>query len=208
MFKEPPLQAEAGRELLAEDLVVLDTTNLGKTAPPLARIREVHHQIARLLASGIKHCDVSAIVGISQSRISILLADPTFRELVDHYASAETAAFASVRDRMVTLGLDAAAELHERILERPEEISNKTLVNVLESALDRGGHAPVKRSENVNATLTTEEIATLRAAGNSAVRTKEEVLQSSPGAVLGNPVGVSLDSAPATAGGEGEGPSI
>lgn len=158
----PPLAAAVTRELTADDLKRAETMPLGVRPPSLQRIRAVHHQAARLLATGMKAVEVSAVVGMSQSRISILLSDPAFKELVAFYSEREDARFNDVQDRMVLLGLDAAAELHERIVDDPEAVSTKDLIKVLSSALDRGGHAPKTRNEHVHLHLTPQDLERIR----------------------------------------------
>lgn len=54
-------------------------------ASPLVRLRDTHHWLARALASGMRHGEAAAETGYSISRISILLADPTFQNLVAYY---------------------------------------------------------------------------------------------------------------------------
>lgn len=211
LVAEPALYAEAGRELSLEDILMLETTPLGTKPQPLARVREIHHQVARLLAAGMKPVEISAVAGISQSRISILKNDPLFSELVEHYSANEATAFASVRDRLAMLGLDAATVLHERIVEKPDEVGTNTLISILETALDRAGHAPVKRSQNVTTLLTAGDLKELKEAsgGTSAVRTKEEALQGDKGLALGDALReeplVKISGALARSEGSGEG---
>lgn len=158
----PELYAEIERPLTPEDLLVLETTKVGSTTPPLKKIRGLHHQVARLMAAGMKNVEISAATGMSQSRISILKNDPAFGELIAFYQESETQAFISVREKMETLGLDAAAELHDRILEDPENIGNGTLIQIMTTTLDRGGHSPIHKSQQVGPALTPDEIKVLK----------------------------------------------
>ena len=163
LVQNPPLRAEIVRPLEEKDLVVLETTKVGSRSAPLKRIREVHHQAARLLATGMKAVEVSAVVGMCQSRLSILQSDPAFAELVSFYSEREDARFSQVQDRMVALGLDATAELHERIVEDPASVSNKDLTEIMKASLDRGGHSPVHRSVSASTSLSAEELARIKA---------------------------------------------
>lgn len=162
LVQNPPLHAEVVRELSVEDLAVLETTVVGSKPSPLKRVRYIHHQTARLLASGMKAVEVSSVTGLCQSRISILLSDPTFKDLVTFYAERDDARLAAVQDRLVSLGIDAAAELHSRIVESPDLMSSKDLTSVMVSALDRGGHSPVHKSESVSATISAEDLARIK----------------------------------------------
>ena len=48
---------------------------------------------------------------------------------------------------MAMLGMVASGELTERILEAPEEMTSKDLTEVMKISLDRGGYAPITKSE-------------------------------------------------------------
>lgn len=161
-ISQPPLSAALVRELQSEDLVILAATPAGAKPAGLKKIRMQHHQVAQLLASGVRPAQVSAATGMCLSRISILQNDPAFKELLTHYEGQEIARAENVKDRMVMLGLDAAAELHDRILEDPEKVSTKDLVSVVTSALDRGGHAPLHRSESLSVTMSKEELDSIK----------------------------------------------
>lgn len=185
-----PLVATALRELDAADLVALEADTVGATTPPLARIRSVHHTIARLLAAGRKAVEISAVTGVSQSRISILQNDPAFRDLLQHYAAEEASAFADVRERMLELGLSATEELHERVLNEPENIGTKTLVEIMTATLDRGGHAPKSEHRHIHAVLSKEDIAALKAAAQSGGVVFREAAVEPAGDLLQAPSGV------------------
>jgi hypothetical protein len=159
-----PFGAAMIRPANGEDLVALSTMKVGSTTPNLKSLRAVHHQAARLIATGMTQEEVSLHTGLCSSRLSILKQDPTFSGLVQFYTQAEGERFASVRDRMVQLGLTTAEALMERVIENPEEISTKDLTDILRSTLDRGGHAPVTKSESkhLHFSLSADELAVMK----------------------------------------------
>lgn len=55
------------------------------SAPAYLRFRESHHAIARWFAQGLTISKVADNTGYSRRRLHILLADPTFQELVASY---------------------------------------------------------------------------------------------------------------------------
>jgi hypothetical protein len=139
--------AEVGRQLSLEDIALMQTLPLGSTTPKLKKIRAVHHAAARLMSTGMKNAEISMSVGLCASRLSILRNDPAFMDLVLHYELTEVERFTNVQDRMVVLGMVASEELNERIVDDPESISTKDLTEILKASLDRGGHAPITKSE-------------------------------------------------------------
>lgn len=112
----------------------------------IQKIRSVHHRLAQMKAQGLKDVEISAITGWSQSRLCILGSDPTFAGLVQFYINKGVEAFVDVQTKFLSLGLDAMEELHERIVEDPESVSDKQLLEVAAFAMDRAGFAPVQKS--------------------------------------------------------------
>lgn len=136
---------EAVRPLAADEVA-------GSVAPAqrLNRIRDSHHAIARLLAQGLKDTEVSEATGFTQVRISILKRDPMFQELLEHYRNDVREAFVDTQARLAMLGNDLIQEMHERVLDSPESVDTRTLLEAIKITADRTGHAPVSRSVNVN----------------------------------------------------------
>jgi hypothetical protein len=56
-----------------------------REVPQLKQIKETHHNLARLLASGMKIGEAGLTAGFTGARVSVLLADPSFRELIAGY---------------------------------------------------------------------------------------------------------------------------
>lgn len=137
---------------------------------PIQRLRDTHHGLARALASGMKHEEAAFVTGYSPSRISILLKDPTFIQLVEFYRANADLAFADLQERMAGLALDFAGELQDRLETSPETMSNGFVLEALKTLADRTGHAPVARSVNVNLDLGDRLAAARERAGLSGPR--------------------------------------
>lgn len=120
----------------------------------VVKLRTTHHAIARLLAEGRKHVEVAAITGYTQNRISVLLADPTFKELVEFYREQVSGKYLDVHERLATLGVTATEILQERLETDADDVPYGVLIKVAEMAFDRsvapkkdqgtagGGNAP------------------------------------------------------------------
>lgn len=166
-----PLELEIISSISEEDLLNRSEGSLvSSEAPTLSRIRGIHHEIARLLASGLKPADVSAATGYSLSRISILQKDPSFRELLSFYEAKSDEVFVDVRKRMAVLGLDAASELADRLENKPETLSNSQLIEITKASLDRAGFSPVTKTVNVGVQISSDELEALRNSKNSSVK--------------------------------------
>ena len=144
-----PAHAEPVGEVTLDDLATLGIEK-GSKSSALARITDSHHAVARTLAQGASPHDAAVICGYSSSRISILLADPAFKELLAFYRARKVEAFGSLVERMATLGLDTEAELRRRLEESPDDFKVADLTKLLETVADRTGAGPKSTQVNVN----------------------------------------------------------
>lgn len=146
-------QVSVVRELVPADLEML-AVNRGIKAPPLHEVKDSHHALARLLAQGVKPGECSAITGYSLSRISILMADPTFCELLAIYRENQNIKHADMMDRLNTVGLAAAKVAIDRFESDPDQVDMKDVLKAVSLVADRTGHGPSsKQTVNVNVNL-------------------------------------------------------
>lgn len=178
----PPkrIEGEVVKALRAEDLVLLDLDR-GVKAPPLKKLRDAHHSIARLLAQGRQGVEIALITGYSQSRISILKADPAFQELVLFYEQQNSAvadeAFVDAQSKLAAVNRDAIEELHDRLQDEPEKIGTDELLDIVKVTSDRTGNGPQAKNMNVNVNV---DLAARIAAG----RARAKLAQVSPPGLL------------------------
>lgn len=129
------------RALKVDDLPLLASAR-GTEPPELKRITERHHTMARALALGLKDGEVAAMVGMTQSRLSILKNSPAFRELVDLYRENADRQFQDTAARLAGLSHDAIVEISRRLEEEGEDIPLGQLIEVAKMAADRSGNGP------------------------------------------------------------------
>ena len=160
-----PVYGEVLRELTVADLALLDRDR-GIKPFRLKKLRDAHHGLARLVAEGRTGGEISAITGYSQSRISILQADPAFAELVSHYREhLEELADEVAADgfaKLAALRNDLIEEAHDRVLDAPELITFDQLLDGIKTSADRTGLGPSSRSTNLNFNV---DLASRRAEG-------------------------------------------
>jgi hypothetical protein len=136
-----PLYADIEGELTREDLESLQTEG-GAKPEGIKRIRERHHALAKALVDGIPEGEAGIVCGYSASRVSILKADPTFRELMEYYKLGKEERYLELHDKIAGLGQDAVDELTVRLEDNPEDISIGQLLEISKMSLDRSGHGP------------------------------------------------------------------
>lgn len=152
----------------------------------IGRIRFVHHNVAQLLARGLANTEVSRITGMCMSRISILLADPTFKELVSFYAQQTVAANVKTVERLGQLSLLASEELQARLEENPEQVSTKDLTKILAVTADRSGNGPTSKVLSSHLHMTPADLMALKGGKGETVL----LTTTDRGAVRSGPVGV------------------
>ena len=153
-------------ELTAEDVAVYQTTVScgGSAASQIKKIRDVHHQIARMLAAGFKNVEISQVTGITPQRVTQLKNDPAFIELLEFYRDNESEVFADLISRIKNLSTDALDKLHERIVEDPNQVTTRELIEVVKAGYDRSGHGPQSKVEHTGQVLNKHEIAEIKQA--------------------------------------------
>ena len=137
------------RELTAEEIT---TMRPGKSAAVKA-FKDSHHLVARLFAAGLRPGEVAERAGYSGTRISVLLGDPSFQNLIAEYRREETIAFALTRDdyyERATRARNIALRLVEDKLADvdPDDVTIRELMGIHDSLADRTGYG--KRSTQVN----------------------------------------------------------
>lgn len=128
------------RPLEGADIAALySPTAIVTPVNPLQEIRHRHHLLARLVAEGHKYVAISGMIGISQSRITVLMDDPAMQELVAHYAEKVQTEYLDVHTRLASLGVSAMEELQERLddEEKRANIKTKELTEIIEKSFDR-----------------------------------------------------------------------
>lgn len=150
------MSATQVRELDEVDIALLGEEK-GSTAPPLKRLSERHHALARCLASGMTDGDAAITCGYVTSRVSILKADPAFNELLAFYRQDVTTKYLDMHGVLAGLSLDAAMELRERletdIEAADKKISVTQLMELTKLGADRTGFGPQASQVNINVDL-------------------------------------------------------
>ena len=138
--------AEFERELGLDDVESLQSER-GVAPPQIIHIRERHHALARHIAEGKKPGEAAVLCRYSQSRMSILLADPAFTELVSHYRGIVNDQFVDFQTKLAELALDAALILQSRMEDTPDDLSDALILQVIQVGADRTGHGPTQKTE-------------------------------------------------------------
>ena len=106
----------------------------------LARIKERHHSVARMVAGGLTQRMVAQLCGYTESYLSILLNNPAMQELVELYRIQQGGSSQLIVEKLKTVGMKAMERLEEQI--DADKLNNNELIQAAKLGLDRGGHGP------------------------------------------------------------------
>lgn len=140
------LTAEVERPLCLDDVESL-LSERKVQAPQIVQLRERHHALARHIAEGKKPGEAAILCRYSQSRMSVLLGDPAFTELVAHYRDVVNEQFVDFQKKLADLAIDAASILQDRMEDKPDDMSDSLLLQVVQVGADRTGHGPSQKTE-------------------------------------------------------------
>lgn len=121
----------------------------------IAQIRDSHHHLARLLASGMTNREAADQSGYSLGRVVQLKSDPAFIDLMENYRKIDLESWRESRDHfhdtLARLRTKAARQIEEQLDEADEtndRISLDRLIKVMDTGADRTGYQ--KRTTNLN----------------------------------------------------------
>jgi hypothetical protein len=116
-------------------------------------LRDSHHMVARLVATGMAYKDVAVRTGYSAARVTQLMDSPAFIELVAHYRAkiddSYVETFDTYFDYIGRNGVIAERLLNDKLTESEhDDFSVQQLVAISANAADRTGYP--KRHESIN----------------------------------------------------------
>lgn len=141
--------------LIAADLERLKEKRYVPSTPQ--KLRDSHHMIARLRASGLRGFQIAERMGYSAVRVNDLLNSPAMEELVAQYRLKVDEAFVENQDAFFTLATSnmLAAERHIRdqidhLDEVGELLPVRTALAISRDAADRFGYGKKSQQTNIN----------------------------------------------------------
>lgn len=152
----PPDFREESRATFVRVLDDADLALLGtvRTPPPrIKKLLESHHSAARSIAAGMKYTEVAAITGYTPTRISQLMSDPTFADLVSFYRANLDMALTGLYEKFAAFSKDVFEELRDRFEENPTDFSSPLLLELMKVMADRSGTGPRSTQVNINVDL-------------------------------------------------------
>jgi len=151
------------RPLVEDDLTHLRQRSNGSQR--LQRIRDSHHMIARLFASGLRVNEIATISGYSHIALSRFQKDPSVIELIAHYrAKVDDNWLADLsRDSVLAIAneamLRAVRHINDHFAEADEAgelIPLRPALSVASDLMDRFGYGKKSANLNVNVNYAAE----------------------------------------------------
>ncbi len=164
--------------LTVADIEQLDSGEILR--PPvivdIIKLKYSHHEMARLLALGMKAVDVARVTGYVAQTVYNLQKTPAFQELVSHYMMMRDDQIGDLSEQIRLAAGEALASLQRKV-DQDDDIPIGELRQLATNLLDRAGYSPVSRRESrsVHIGLTGDDIAKLK----SEAQTDQKVIEGS-----------------------------
>lgn len=140
---------------MPEDLEALKVKR--DNLPIIGRLRDPHHLLARCVASGMDNTEAAYASGYTRERVNMLLKDPTFVDLVNHYRQIVTADWRRSLDSFNQLAVGNMLKAERQIAEKleaadeaGETLPTRDLIAISRDAADRFGYGKKQTNLNVN----------------------------------------------------------
>lgn len=153
------------RALIPSDLDTLVEGPRRPSGPPPQTLRDVHHQMARLFAMGLRTGQVAERIGYTLNRVSTIRNSPAFEALVAGYRAKLDEGYSKASfdyfSTLSTNGMKAERLIADRLddlLDGSEDalpISTKELVAISRDSADRTGFGKRQTNLNLNADFAT-----------------------------------------------------
>lgn len=126
--------------------------------PPIQNLRDSHHIVARLLASGLTHAEIARQSGRSIQSVHVLSVSPAMQELVAQYRSQDDDSWKASRDEYYDLifsnGIKAARQIGDQLDMADDSPDNLIPINrllaITADSSDRVGYSKKSTTLNVN----------------------------------------------------------
>jgi hypothetical protein len=148
----------------------------------IARLRERHHSVARLIANNFAQNIVCQITGYTDAYLSTLLKNPAMQDLIGHYRAQHNNAAEVVGEKLRTTAMRAVEALSDRLDEGSDSenaLSNNDLIALAKLGLDRSGHGPTSTQINKNLDVVVD-YAELAKLNRAAKATEDDLLLPAP----------------------------
>lgn len=138
--KEKTPSIEEVRELTVEEVREMPRGTLTR----IAKLRDSHHTVARLLALGNSIGEVAVQAGYSYNSVSMLAQDPSMQELVAHYREMLNGQFLATVDEyysgLVAARNKALRRINDKLDDDEADLSISQLHAIHSDAADRTGY--------------------------------------------------------------------
>lgn len=142
------------RELTRDDLACIRGK---RDVPAVQRLRDTHHRLARLIASGLRPAQAAAECGFSVARVYVLHADPSFQDLVAAYRKDVNTAYVNSEEERYKMATDVnlkalrhISEHFEKADEEGELVPIGRALAVFADTSDRVGLSKKTVNTNIN----------------------------------------------------------
>jgi len=138
-----------------------------EVAQPIGYLWPRHHEIIRRVVAGERPTDIAKAMGLTDSRLSIILRSPLTKERVQYLTDQADGVTMDIKRRLQWLSQQSMDILEEALTKPTEAAGGLTLlqkVRVAQDQLDRDGHGKIAlvHSKSIHVHCTTDDIAQMK----------------------------------------------
>lgn len=127
---------------------------------PLTHLWERHNEIVRRVVAGDRPIDIAHQMGMTTSRMSIIMNSPAFKARVAELSALANKNASDVQGRISELAIESMTILEDAIRAKQEGVSPALKIKVAQDVLDRAGYSAVQKTASLS--LTGQDIDELR----------------------------------------------
>lgn len=116
-----------------------------------------HHRVAHLAASGLGPMEIAEAMALDPGTVLTLLRSNAMQGLIQQYQQDGAQDAVALQNRARAAAFAGVAEVH-RLLENPQGLEFKDLVQATQMLMDRTGVGPTSKHQVMSASLTREEL--------------------------------------------------
>lgn len=124
------------------------------TRPAFLKLRDSHHKIARLAATGMRNNEIAEAIGYNYTRVSTIINSPATQELIAKYRLDVHESWRKSNDHVYETILEVEAKAWRKVADDLDDednpVSTLTALKAATEASNRTGHHSKSTKENIN----------------------------------------------------------
>lgn len=123
-------------------------------------LKNNHREIARMTFEGSKPAEIAEALGMSVSRVRVVVTDPLFKSHLAKLSDSADCSTIAIRKKLSLLSVKAVETIDDLL--SSNDVPASTQLRAAEAVLNRTGHSTQVDHKHVHAHITTDDLAELK----------------------------------------------